>query len=670
MPYRLLSCCVLALCLSGCATPQSEAPDPARAPATRTVGALTYDGMPAPEARIAQRLKPYLDTRSATFFGFSAEGAALISTRFAETDQLHRVASPGAAREQLTFTDGRVLWAADVLVDARNLLVYQSDTSGGEAYQLVLLDSANGSQRALTTAGSRNESPVLSHDRQRIAYASNARNGVDFDIIVQSMVASAPAQKVLQRPGMWFPLDFSGDGNRLLVQNYRSITDSQLWELDLRDGSAKELLPADERASRAAARYDIGGRGVYLLTDQRSEWMKLYLLDASGALQPVGNEEEPYDIEDFALSPDGKRIAFLRNVAGTSALFAYEIEPYTEIGRMTIDYGVMSNLHFSPDSASVGFSLSGAKTPGDVFSLSLPEQSLSRWTFGEVGGLPRNQFVEPTLEQYGTFDKGIFGLDRQLTFFQYRPAGAGPFPVLIIMHGGPESQSRPGFSGWIQFMAREMGVMVLLPNVRGSSGFGKSFLAADDGPLRGDSVEDMGYLIGWAKAQSYIDKERIVVTGGSYGGFMSLSAATRFSDHIAGAVSTVGISHLATFLENTSEYRRDQRRMEYGDERDPTMRALMDELAPLRRADQIKKPLFVLQGANDPRVPRSESLQIVAAARAAGAQTWYLEAANEGHGFRRKENQLAAQVATVQFFEQVLLAGRRDGGPERVGDSP
>ncbi|MFW5660770.1 MAG: alpha/beta hydrolase family protein [Oceanicaulis sp.] len=271
-----------------------------------------------------------------------------------------------------------------------------------------------------------------------------------------------------------------------------------------------------------------------------------------------------------------------------------------------------------------------------------------RWTQSEVGGLDASSFVEPELITYESFD----GLE--IPGFYYRAEGEGPRPVIIDIHGGPESQERPGFNTSIQYWVNELGVSVITPNVRGSSGYGKDYVAMDNGFNREDSVRDIGALLDWVAGQPELDSERVVVYGGSYGGYMVLASMTHYSDRLAGGINIVGISNFVTFLENTNGYRRDLRRAEYGDERDPEMRAHLEAISPANQAERITAPLFIIQGANDPRVPASEAEQILAAVRAEGGDPWYLLALDEGHGFAKKSNRDFQRQAETMFLTEVL----------------
>ena len=316
--------------------------------------------------------------------------------------------------------------------------------------------------------------------------------------------------------------------------------------------------------------------------------------------------------------------------------------------------GQIYNLAFSPDGSSLGMVINTSKSPSDVYVLSFADRNLVRWTYSEVGGLRSDTFVEPELVRYETFDR-VDGRPRTIPAFYYRPKGTGPFPVLVSIHGGPEGQRSPSFSPLTQYYVNELGIAVIDPNVRGSSGYGKSYLLLDNGFKREDSVKDIGALLDWIDERPELDGERIAVIGGSYGGYMVLSSMTHYNDRIRAAIEIVGISNFVTFLENTKDYRRDLRRAEYGDERDPDMREFLNRISPATNAVRITKPLFVAQGLNDPRVPASESEQMVEAIRENGGNVWYLLAKDEGHGFRKKVNRDYYNFAVVMFLEQHLL---------------
>jgi dipeptidyl aminopeptidase/acylaminoacyl peptidase len=289
-----------------------------------------------------------------------------------------------------------------------------------------------------------------------------------------------------------------------------------------------------------------------------------------------------------------------------------------------------------------------------VYVVHLTQGRLERWTQSEVGGLEAGNFRIPTLVRYETFDE-VDGKPRTIPAFYYKPEGKGPFPVVVNIHGGPESQALPTFNPAVQFMVNELGIAVLVPNVRGSSGYGKDYLLLDNGFKREDSVKDIGALLDWIARQPELDASRVGVSGGSYGGYMVLASMVNYNERIRAGIDVVGISDFGTFLRNTESYRRDLRRVEYGDERIPEMKAFHDRIAPLNNAHRITRPLFVAQGYNDPRVPWTEAEQIVKAVRGNGGDVWYLLYKDEGHGFRKKANADYFGAASMLFWQRHLL---------------
>jgi dipeptidyl aminopeptidase/acylaminoacyl peptidase len=360
-----------------------------------------------------------------------------------------------------------------------------------------------------------------------------------------------------------------------------------------------------------------------------------------------------WDVEEFEISDDGRTIAFVINEAGSGKLMLLDVASGSVRPVNSIPAGLIGGLDFAPWGA-LGFTLSSAKSPADAFSVDPATLTLTRWTQSETGGLDPNRNVEPELIEVKSFDGEL------VSGFLYRPDPrkfAGRRPLIVNIHGGPEGQSRPGFLGRNNYLLNELGIAIFYPNVRGSTGYGKRFVSLDNGPFqRENSVRDIGAFLTRLGAERAIDPKRIGVTGGSYGGYMCYASAVLYADRFRGALCNVAISNFVTFLENTQSYRRDLRRVEYGDERDPAQRAKLLEISPLRRIREIKAPLFVVQGANDPRVPASEADQIVKAVRANGQDVWYLTGQNEGHGFAKKENIDYLFWNSMMFWQKNLLA--------------
>jgi len=390
---------------------------------------------------------------------------------------------------------------------------------------------------------------------------------------------------------------------------------------------------------------------VVTLSDDGSEMTRPVVFDLStGAMRDLDPGAD-WPAEGFDLSPDGRTIAYVVNEEGYSKVVLRDVASGRVLPGPDLPQGVLTALKFSPDGARLGLSLSTYNASGDVWSYDLASRELTRWTDSELGGLDADSLVEPDLFRYTTFD------DRSIPAFIYRPQGAsGKLPVVIQIHGGPEGQELPSFSARRQSWVKELGAAVIIPNVRGSSGYGKTYLSLDNAEKREDSVKDIGALLDWVAQQPDLDASRVAVVGQSYGGYMALAVAAHYNDRLVGVIDLYGISDFATFLENTEGYRRDLRRAEYGDERDPAMRAVFEQIAPINMSDRMKKPMMIYQGANDPRVPASESEQMVAKLRDQGTEVWYVLAKDEGHGVHKKANQEAVRTTEVQFLKSVLNA--------------
>ena len=629
---------------------------------TANNGNLVMEDVPEIPADVVEALNRYQNVRSASFEAWSEDGNSVyVDTRFGDVGNLHRVDMPGGARHQLTFFKEPIGQVSRQPGGSR--LIFTRDAGGSEFSQVFLLDPAGGDERMLTDGESRNGAVLWDRDGRRLAYQSTARNGASNDIWM--MDPEAPEQKrvVLESPdgSWWGPAEFSKSGSKMLVTNYVSITDSRVNLLDLDTGNVTLLAGGDENPSvNQPLAFDDDNDGYWLITDRAGEFNVLAWQPLQAGADPeYVTAEIPWNVEGAAISEDRRRAAFTVNEGGRSAL--YLLDPDSREYRRVDDIpvGFVGGLEFSPDSSKLALTINTAKSPSDTYVLALgrgalEHGNLERWTFSEVGGLDTTQFVEPELITYPTFDE-VEGSPRQIPSWLYKPAGEGPFPVVISIHGGPEGQARPFFSSTYQLWLEKLGVAVLVPNVRGSSGYGKTYVKLDNGFRREDSVKDIGALLDWVETQPDLDSNRVAVFGGSYGGYMVLASAVHFSDRLKAAVDIVGISSFVTFLENTQDYRRDLRRAEYGDERDPAMRAHLEKISPVNNVDRINVPLFVVQGENDPRVPVTESIQIVEALREANRPVWYMNALNEGHGYRKKENRDIYQQATVVFLKEYLV---------------
>ncbi len=616
-------------------------------------GNLVIEGIPEIPETVSQRLDQYRNTRSASLSGWLPDGSGMIiSTRFGETSQLHLVTEPGGARRQLTFF-AEPVGGASINPEA-NVLLFSRDVGGSEFYQIFDFDLASGRYRMLTDGKSRNMGGSWSNTGDRFIYTSTLRNGRDMDLLVMSMAEPGVSVPLLELGGAWGAGDWSPDDARVIVLRYVSANENYPYIMDAASGEVSPIFNEGKVIAYGGALWAKDGKGLYFTSDEDSEFKKLRHYDVATGEQTVVRDDIEWDVGGLELSPDGNLLAFVVNADGIDRLHLMDLSTMTDVGLPELPVGAIGGLEFSPDGARLGLVFNTPTSPGDVYTLEMASKKLVRWTFSEVGGLNPASFVEAQLIRYPTFDE-VEGGPRTIPAFVYLPKGSGPFPVLIDIHGGPEGQELPTFSPWVQYVVNELGIAVVAPNVRGSSGYGKSYLQLDNGFLREDSVRDIGALLDWIDGNPMLDEKRVAVTGGSYGGYMVLASMVHFNDRLRAGIDVVGISSFVTFLENTQEYRRDLRRVEYGDERDPAMREHLEKISPLNSVSKISKPLFVIQGLNDPRVPVGESEQVVKAVRANGGTVWYLLANDEGHGFRKKANRDFLMNAEALFLETFLL---------------
>jgi dipeptidyl aminopeptidase/acylaminoacyl peptidase len=612
---------------------------------------IVADGVPTLPADLISATSRYTEARSASFSSWGPQGSMIISTRFGATAQLHRVSAPGAARTQLTFA-AEPIAGASWAPKARDILVYVKDNGGDEYFQFYALNK-DGSSALLTDGKSRNSFGAWSDDGVLVAYSSTRRTGKDTDIYIMDPRNPKTDKLVLERTGGgWGVSDFSPDKKKLLLAEYISINQSNLYDVDIASGAVTPLTSQGKiPTSYGGGKYMADGR-ILTTSDKGSEWRRLILLDPkTGAETPLISNQK-WDIEDYDLSPDQKTIVYTQNEDGFSAVRLLTLSTNTSVDIILPQQGTVSGLDFNDDGTGIAFTLGGSSSPGDAYVARADGTAITRWTTSEVGPLDAQKFVEPKLLRWRSFDK------RDISAVVYRPDPAkfpGPRPVIINIHGGPEGQSRPGFQGRNNYLINELGITIVYPNVRGSEGYGKTFLKLDNGFSREDSVRDIGALIETLKADTSVDAKRIAVTGGSYGGYMTLAAMTFYADKLRAGIEIVGISNFVTFLKNTNPYRVDLRRVEYGDERIPKMNAFLQKISPLTNVAKINIPLMVVTGANDPRVPASEAEQVVAAVRKQGGAAWHVLAKDEGHGFRKKANQDYQFWASVLFWQQNLL---------------
>lgn len=605
-------------------------------------------------------LLPYENLRSASFQGWHpTERRMLITTRFGETSQLHEVAFPLGARKQLTFYDERVFGGSYRPGDPSQI-VFSFDEGGAENYQLFLLDRDSGEITRFSDGEHRYQGTLWSDDGKWLAYVSNARNGRDFDVYVNDPAKPGSERLVTEVSGLWLPSEFHPDGGELLAIEYISANETHLHVIRLEDGSTRKINPSErgDKVFWGGALWAEDGRHVYTTTDAGSEFRRLVKLNPETGEWTALTEDTPWDVGGFDLTDDGELLGFLTNEDGFARLHLMETATGKRLPTPDIPPGIIGGGGFRPDRHEFAFVLNWARSPSDVYTWDPAISTLERWTESEIGGLQPEDFAIPELVRFETFDTVEDGVKRTIPAFVYRPdpeKHPGPWPVYIDIHGGPEGQSRPSFKGTSSYLVDELGVVLIYPNVRGSSGYGKSYLKLDNAELRENSVKDIGALLDWIAGRRELDAKRVMVGGGSYGGYMVLASMVHYSDRLRAGFDYVGVSNFVTFLENTQEYRRDLRRVEYGDERDPEMRAHLEAIAPANHTDKITKPMLVAQGANDPRVPLSESDQIVAELEESGVPVWYMVAEDEGHGFAKKTNADYLRAVWIEFVRRHLV---------------
>ena len=557
------------------------------------------------------------------------------------------------ARTQITFFDEPVS-ATSYEPLKGDYLVYSKDIGGNEFGQLFKLDLKTLQSTLLTDGGkSQNGGITWRKDGKGFYYASTKRNGGDRDIYYMDPNNPKSEKLILQvKGGGWGIQDISPDNKKLVLGEYISINESYIWLLDIETGKLTEVTDRNSKGiSQSEATFSNLSNEIWLVTDKDNEFQRLAAMNLNTKKTTYYTSDIPWNVESFNLSEDKKSIVFITNEGGLNKMYLMNTgtKAYKEIKNLPI--GLISGARFTKDNQTIFFNQSTAQSASDVYQLNIKTAKIERWTESELGEMQPSDMSVPKFIEWKSFD------DLKISGFYYpaSPKFKGKRPVIIMIHGGPEGQSMASFLDSNNFYTSEMGVSLVYPNVRGSSGFGKTYLEKDNGFLREDSVKDIGALLDWIAKQPELDKDKIMIMGRSYGGYMTLATAFHYADRIKCSVDIVGISNFNTFLKNTEEYRRDLRRAEYGDERDSKMAAFFDKTAPLNNTDKIKKPMFIIQGTNDPRVPVTEAMQMRDKLKAQGNTVWYLEAKDEGHAFKKKANIDYVRLAIIRFMQEYLV---------------
>jgi Tol biopolymer transport system component/dienelactone hydrolase len=651
---------LLALLLAGLASAPSQAQQAPPAPqAPPAQSALTRDGLTPPDPAVSAPLSHYLQWRSANFVDWLWDGSMLIATRFGDTEQIHRLRAPLGMREQLSYAPGGVAGAA-ARPYASDAFVYLEPHHGGESSQLFLQRLADHSLTPLTDGSHRDGPALWAHDGKRIAFASNRRNGTDFDLyVLDTEEPGATPRLVVGGAGnRWRAYDWSIDDKRLLLgrelpgaSGAGGAPESELYIATVDSGelsavaiagpvaAAGRKKPPPKPIAAAAvrvrdARFAGDGHGIVLLTSQAAPgggaaaasgalFQRLCYTDFGGHEWRELSTEASHEVERFARSIDGRYVAYTVNDNGSSRLMLIDQQRKLDLTVPALPAGIISSLSFDPTGMRLALTIETVHAPADVYVLELETQALTRWTQSEVGLLDPAGFVVPQMLRFPTWDR-IEGRPRELSALVYRPGGPGqsqsaPRPVLLLLCGGGGGQCRPGFDPFLQWLIIQLGVVVVAPNVRGSAGFGRAYLQAGEGALRDDAVRDVGSLLVWIDLQRDLDRNRVALLGEGYGAYLALQSLADYGDRLRGGIA-----------------------------------AFPPPLSGLANGAAIRRPMLLVQGLNNPGTPAYQMEQLRARLRVEGVEVQYLAAADEGPGFTRAATRDAYRDAAANFLAQLL----------------
>jgi len=622
---------------------------------------LVMENLPSIPLELVEAVKRYTESKPVGMSEWHPiRREMLVGKRAGNAGQVHLLTTPLGELKQLTNFPDPVGGGSWQPTEGKYFLFFKA-TGGNEISQLYRYDVDTGTVTRLTKDDKmRIGGGPWTNKGDRYVYTSIATGGgttsetIKTDFYVIDPTDPASAKKLASFDGVgWGPGDFSPDDKKMLVQKFVSANESYIYLYDVATGEKTLLTPQEgtEKVSYGGTEFSKDGKGIYLTTDKGSEFQRLMYMDLATKQMTPLTAHINWDVDGFEPSEDGKYIAFITNENGFSKLHVMDTATRKEITLPKLPPGQVGGFNWHKKTGELALNISSYQSIADVYSLDLKNGKITHWAKTELNGFPTTGLREPELIKWKSFD------GKEISGFIYKPPTTfkGKRPVIINIHGGPEGQATPGPLGRGSYYINDLGIAVIFPNVRGSSGFGKTFLTLDNGFKREDSVKDVGALLDWIAQQPDLDKDRIMVTGGSYGGYMTLATATNYNDKIRAALDVVGPSNFVSFLKNTETYRRDLRRAEYGDERDPKMNEFLTRTAPLNNAQKITKPLFVVQGKNDPRVPYTESEQMIAAVKKNGTPVWFLMANDEGHGFAKKNNVDYLYYSTIQFIKEHLL---------------
>ncbi len=662
----VLACAVAAAAMPAVRHLRADQTNPAAAGAVVPVPAnVRAEGLLPIPASLPDALLPYGSSRRALLLGWHpTRREILIWTALGNVGQIHSVAGPAMDRRQLTFfregvtaplPQSTAAWYAP----GGGYFLFAKDTGGGaETTQLFRYDAATRQTTLVTDGKSRVGAPVWAHRANLIAYDSSSRGGhggADRDLYVMNPLEPSSARLVAEGDGQSSIAAWSPDDRELLVSNAPAQGEQHLWRVDLATGARSALTDPKEYAAWRFPVYSPDGRFVYALSNRGSEFLRLWRCElATGSWKLLTPEDDGF--ESFSLSPDGRTLALVHDsmlgsrVELRSALtLALRAAPRLPMGQL------VDVPQWRPGGEEVAFTFWSPHVFGDVYSVHARTGAVDRWTESELGTFDPASLPEPEIIQWHSFD----GL--ALSGVLYRPPARfkGPRPVMLSIHGGPAgpaARERPRYQGRSAYFLNELGVAILYPNVRGSYGYGKAFSKLDDGVKRGDTIKDIGALLDWIAEQPALDRNRVMVTGVSYGGFMTYAVAEAYGDRLRCAFAASGISDFVSYFKNTDTARVEDRRAEYGDERIPEVREFLTRLSPVTQAAKLRIPLLIAHGQKDTRVPVDQAESMAASARRNGVPVWLTVYSDEGHLLpTTRANNDFLFYTWIRFMQEYLL---------------
>ena len=614
---------------------------------------IETEGIPKIPSSLAHQLKRYTGAYGLPLAGWHPDKRELWVKGISSATWVSRIESPDAVQKPWLYLSFGGVYDVYFQPQAK-YLIYNRDTDGDESFQMYLYNIENRSSTRLSEGKSRNTEFVWSNSGENVVYSFSPAKGQGVNLSLINPFDPKSNRLLAESTGNYLKAyDWSPDDKEVVFCEFISNTQSKLWLINVATSEKRLLLGKTEKESGyfSGPRFSKDGKGIYLISDWDSDVRYLAYLNLADAKLRNLTVETKWDVDEFRLSPDGKTIAFVINEDGVSRPYLLDTGSGQRKAVASLPVGIISGLIWHNNSTDLAFNYKSPRTPNDVYSINSDTMKSERWSKSVADGADTEKLSQPELVRWKSFD------GRTISGFIYRPPATftGKRPVIIDIHGGPEEQYRPEYGYDDNYFMSELGVVKIYPNVRGSSGFGKAFLKLDDGQRREDAVKDIGGLLDWIKTQPNLDADRVMLLGGSYGAYLALSSAVQYSNRIRGVVSESGVSNLASFVANTEGWRQDVQRAEYGDERDPKIRAFMEKTAPLNNVQKIKKPLLIIHGQNDPRNPVSEAEAMVQAAKKAGIPVWYLLAKDEGHGFAKTPNRNYKLYTTILFVKEFLL---------------